>query len=268
MKSYELGVTNEKRKPELIVSLTSYPARIYDIHYCIYSLLTQSIKPNKIILWLGEEQFPNREKDLPNNLLEFIKYGLTIKYTKDIKSYKKLIPALKEYPNSIIVTADDDIFYPQNWLEKLYNSWKNNTDYVICHRAHRVVIENEKIISYNNWDKCVIENKSSFYHFCTTGGGVLYPPNCFYKDIFNEELFINLSPNADDIWFWAMIVLNDKKIKIVDNPINLITYINPARDTGLNSEFTLYSININENDTQLENIINYYPQIMEKLLSE
>ena len=49
LKSFELGITDEKREPNLIVSLTSYPDRIYDIHYCIYSLLIQSLKPNKII---------------------------------------------------------------------------------------------------------------------------------------------------------------------------------------------------------------------------
>ena len=266
----ELGITNEKREPELIVSLTSYPDRMYDIYYCIYSLLTQTLKPNKIILWLGEEQFPNKEKDLPKNLLKFTKYGLTIKYTKDIKSYKKLIPSLKEYPNSIIITADDDIFYPQNWLEKLYNCWKNNKDCVVCHRAHRVGIENEKLIPYNKWEHNIIADKSSFYNFCTTGGGVLYHPNSFYKDIFNEKIFKELTPNADDIWFWAMVVLNDTKIKIVDEPLDNLIYVNPERQKGFNDDDTLYFSNVyeNKNDIQLEKVINYYPQIMEKLLNE
>ena len=44
-------------------SLTSFPQRMYEIHYTLYSLLTQTIKPAKVILWLGREQFPNLEKD-------------------------------------------------------------------------------------------------------------------------------------------------------------------------------------------------------------
>ena len=270
-KATESGVINEKRELELIVSLTSYPDRMYDIHYCIYSLLIQSLKPNKIILWLAEEQFPNKDKDLPKKLFEFTKYGLTIKYTKDLRSYKKLIPSLKEYPNSIVVTADDDIFYPQNWLEKLYNSWKDNKACVICHRAHRIGLENEKVLPYGTWKKCITENKSSFYNFFTGAGGVLYPPNCFYKDIDNEELFMKLAPNADDIWFWAMAVLNDKKIKVVDDePFRNLIYVNSEREVGLNNDFTLCSLNVreNKNDIQFENITNHYPQIMEKLLEE
>ena len=268
--SLESGIIDKKRNPELIVSLTSYPARIYDIHYAIYSLFKQNLKPNKIILWLGKDQFPNREKDLPKKLLKFIKHGLTIKYVKDLKSYTKLIPALKEYKNALIVTADDDIFYPQNWLEKLYNSWQGNRDCVICHRAHRIMLDGKTLFPYNSFKQEIIDDNPSFHIFLTGVGGVLYPPNIFYKDILNEEIYKKLTPQNDDIWFWAMSVLNDKKIKIVDEPINHLTYINPEREIGLNNDLTLSSSNIikNENDIQFEKLINYYPQIMEKLLNE
>ncbi len=269
-KSSKLGISTEKREPEFIVSLTSYPARIYDIHYCIYSLLIQSLKPNKIILWLGEEQFPNRDKDLPKKLLEFTKYGLTIKYTKDIKQFKKLLPSLKEYPNAIIVTADDDIFYPQNWLEKLYNEYENNKDCVVCHRAHKIKIENKKILPYNNWERCIVEKEPSFYNFFTGAGGVLYPPNSLYKDALNADVFTKINPKSDDVWFWSMAVLNGTKIKIVDDePFRNLLYVNPEREIGLNEDGALWILfNKEEKNIQLEKLINYYPQIMEKLLSE
>ena len=115
----EKGVTNEKRETKLIVSLTSYPERMYDIHYCLYSLLTQTLKPDEVILWLAKEQFPNEEKDISQKVLKLKDNGLSIKFCEDIKSYKKIIPTLREYPNEIIVTADDDLYYKENWLEKL-----------------------------------------------------------------------------------------------------------------------------------------------------
>ena len=268
--SSELGIIDEKRELEIIVSLTSYPDRIYDIHYNIYSLLKQTLKPNRIILWLGEEQFPNRDKDLSKKLLEFTKYGLTIKYTKDIKQFKKLIPALKEYQNSIIVTADDDIFYPQNWLEKLYNCWKNHNDCIVCHRAHKIKIENRHFLPYNDWEHCIVEEKSSFYHFFTGAGGVLYPLNSLYKDVLNADVLKKISPKSDDVWFWAMAVLNNTKIKIVDDePFRNLLYINPDREIGLNGDGALWTLyNKEEKNIQLEKLINHYPQIMEKLLSE
>lgn len=39
---------------------------------------------------------------------------------------------------------------------------------------------------------------------------VLYPPNCFYKDIQNEELFISLAPNADDIGLMTLLNENQR----------------------------------------------------------
>ena len=101
------NLTNKK----IIVSLTSYPARIDVVNTTIESILNQSLKANRIILWLAPEQFPNKEKDLPDKLIKLKKYGLIIDWYHDIGSYKKLIPTLKLYPNDIIVTADDDVLY-------------------------------------------------------------------------------------------------------------------------------------------------------------
>ena len=55
-------------------------------------------------------------------ITQFIKNGLEIRFVKDIGSYTKAIYAFKEFSESIIVTADDDIFYPKDWLKKLYLS--------------------------------------------------------------------------------------------------------------------------------------------------
>ena len=103
-------------------------------------------------------------------------------------------------------------------------------------------------------------------NFLTGVGGVLYPPNCLYKDILNEELFMKLAPKADDVWFWAMAVLNHTKILIAKNWIRELTYVNPERERGLTNEITLFSSNKKGgNDLQIENVINHYPQILEIL---
>jgi hypothetical protein len=38
---------------------------------------------------------------------------------KNFGSYDKLIHSLNEYPNDIIATADDGVFYPKELLERL-----------------------------------------------------------------------------------------------------------------------------------------------------
>ena len=146
------GVTEIKREKKLIVSLTSYPARMYDIKYTLFSLLNQSLKPDMVILWLGKEQFPNGYNDIAPSILRFQQQGLTIEFCEDIKSYKKLIPSLEKYPDDIIITADDDIYYPDNWLEQLYESYLQAPDLIHCHRAHQVgITDGGKIASYNMW---------------------------------------------------------------------------------------------------------------------
>jgi hypothetical protein len=89
----------------------------------IQSILNQTYKPDFVVIQLAEEEFPNKEKDLPKNLLKLRQFGLKIKWNKvNYKPYNKLIPTIKEYPNDIIVTVDDDIIYDKNMIKRLWNS--------------------------------------------------------------------------------------------------------------------------------------------------
>lgn len=255
------GVSGDEK--DVIISLTSFPQRMDELHYTLYSLLNQTIKPYKIILWLGREQFPNLNKDVPEKILHLQQNGLTIGWTKNLYSYTKLIPALKKYPDNIIVTADDDIYYEPDWLEKLIKTHKENKNCIICHRAHRVKLDKENLAPYKKWPKKIKVCKASYLNFLTGVGGVLYPSGCLYKDVLNEELFTKLSPKADDVWFWAMAVLNKTKICIADNWVKRLTYINPERERGLTDEVTLFSFNKKGgNDVQIRNVINHYPEIL------
>ncbi|MGH9463240.1 MAG: glycosyltransferase family 2 protein [Vicinamibacteria bacterium] len=247
------------RTPKLIVSLTSFPERIPAIFFTLYSLLNQTVKPDMLLLWLAEEQFPYKEKDLPKRVRDLQEYGLTIKWCADLKSYKKLIPALKEYPNDIIVTADDDVYYPQNWLELLYESYLREPQFIHCHRAHRITFEESgKIGPYNNWPQGISTDEASYMNFLTGVGGVLYPPGSLYQDVSNSDLFMKLCPTADDIWFWAMAVLNDKKIRVVDRNIAELIAIDPELENEVKDGFTLYGINKNANDDQIKRVFDFY----------
>ena len=217
----------------IIISLTSYPARIKLVHTVINSLLNQSIKPYKIILWLSKPEFPNGNIDLPKNLLNLIDKGLTIEYyEKDIKSYKKLIPTLKKYPNNIIVTADDDNIYRKDWLEKLYKTYLKYPKDIAAHRVTKFIYKKKafKIIPGGKH----YYKKPSFLNKLTGVGGVLYFPNCFYKDILNEELFMKLAPTNDDIWFWFQAVLKGTRIRVVEKPNIKLNFVPKSQKVGLN----------------------------------
>ena len=262
----KIGVTEEKRNPRLIISLTSYKERLKDIDFTLYSLLNQNLKPDKIVLWLDKEIF--NEKNLPKTVSKFIKNGLEIKFCEDVKSYTKLIPALKEFPDSIVVTADDDIYYKKDWLEKLYNSYLKNPNDIHCHRAHRVSIDKDgNIVPYENWQKNLSGADVSALNFLTGVGGVLYPPNCFDNTVFDMESALALSPTADDVWFWLMAIKNNKKIRVVKNNDSTIFATNIFRQLGITKEKTLYSVNKQgKNDEQIKAVLAKFHEIKEKLV--
>ena len=72
------NIIKETRNPRIIVTLTSYPERMETIDVVLYSLLDQTLKPDKIVLWLSYEEFPNLEDDVPSNILDMKKYGIEI----------------------------------------------------------------------------------------------------------------------------------------------------------------------------------------------
>ena len=261
---YQSGVSGRKGNPELIVSLTSYPARMYDLHLYLYSLLMQDHKPDKLILWLGEEQFPNRELDVPEKVKRLQKWGLEIKWCPDYKSFKKCIPAFKEYPDAYIVTADDDTYYPSDWLGKLWETHKSTGAPIVAHRCHRVGMKDGQILPYEMWDQHIRTQSISFENFFTGAGGVLYAPGSLHKDVLNVEKAQELCPHGDDIWLWGMAVLNHSKIAMPQESMRRLLYINVERAANLNDDGTLYSSNRDGgNDRQLSQLLAAYPAILD-----
>ena len=264
----DIGINADKRSPKLIVSLTSFPERMYEIHYTIYSLLNQTIKPDEVVLWLAKEQFPGGETDIPQIVLDLQKNGLTIKWCEDLRSYKKLIPALKEFPDDVIVIVDDDVYYPTDWLEKLYKQHLKTPNCIIGHRGHRVMVDdNGHPLSYRKWKRNTTHIKPSYRNFMTGCGGVLYPPHSLYKDVDNIELFRKLAPYGDDIWFWAMTILNNVKIRNFWGRNKKVLLVNPEREMRNTEELTLAKLNIEQdgNNKQMAAVVAHYPQILEKM---
>ena len=274
-----------KNSPQYIVSLTSYGKRLTDTAPVgIVTLLNQTVKPDRIILWVGN----NDKENIPRVMKKLTEKGVEIRFCEDIRSYTKLIPALVNFPDDYIITADDDLFYPQNWFEQLMFEHKNNPRKIICHRAHGIKVDrNHNPIPYFKWDQCIEPNiyfgqtfpsqnengnRPRLESVFPTGvGGILYPPKCFYKDITNKELFLKLSPFADDIWFWAMAVINKEYfgvespyILVKDSHSQKLPLIDPRQEKGKNALWN-YNWAENGNDKQLKAVIEQYPQLRDVL---
>ncbi|MBQ2886365.1 MAG: hypothetical protein IJE43_21805 [Alphaproteobacteria bacterium] len=193
------------------------------------------------------------------------KRSLIIEWYHDIRSYKKLIPALKKYPEEIIITADDDVIYDENLIKNLIKTYKKYPNCIIANRVHWASIQKDKtLLPYKKWAKLIKYKSPSHNLFFTGIGGVLYPPHCFYKDILKEDLFVKLCKDTDDIWFWCMALLKNTKIK-QSNKICNVKYIDlELENTGLNVINCLGG----NNDKNLKLMIEYYPEIINMLSSK
>lgn len=239
----------------LIVSLTSYPPRFHQLHLTLRSLIEQSLVADKIILWINE----NDIELLPKNVSDLVSDNLEIHSINgpDLKSYKKIIPSLMSFHNSIIVTCDDDVIYYSNWLWDLYiNSLRENHSKVICHRAGVVGITKEgKFEEYQKWESVgPYDDVTSMQVFPIGIGGVLYPPGCFHKDVLNIELFLELAPYGDDIWLYFMSTLAGVlKRKISTN------FADPPTHVG-SQESALWRLNVihDGNNQMLSGMLSYY----------
>ncbi|MEG1616807.1 MAG: hypothetical protein RR202_05760 [Bacteroidales bacterium] len=251
---------NKKEDVELIITLTSYGRRVLTtVHYTLFTLLNQTKKPSRIILWLDNRNW--NKNNLPFLVRCCIRKGVQIRFCEDLHSYKKLVPALMEFPESVLVTADDDLFYEKRWLEELYNAYKEEPRVIHCHRALKITF-NEKgdINPYKNWNResQVPSIECSHLIFPTTGAGVLFPPHSLDDDAIDKNKFEYLSPFADDIWFWAMSVKNNTLKKRIKNYTGNLDYVDYMLMPENPETLAFHNLTNGQNDIQIRSVLSHY----------
>ncbi len=248
-------VIKSSRAENVIVSFTSFPARIADVWKVVESLKRQNVQPEKIILWLSELQFPNHNS-IPDSLWEREDEIFEIRMVKeDIRSHKKFYYVMQEFPDKAFVTCDDDIYYDPDTLKHLINSSKKNPGCIIANITRRIGFDSEgNLLPYNSWKG----NQPSFSSedLIQIGvGGVLYPPNTLHKLTLRKDLFISLTPLADDIWLNSMARLN--RTPIVQSSMKL----QPLPITNESPSLSSTNKGQNRNDYQLLQIRKYLSKI-------
>jgi glycosyltransferase involved in cell wall biosynthesis len=200
------------RQTELFLSLTSHPPRMQTISACIRSLLAQSKPADRCILWLSEEQFPRKMDDLPPNLTALATGRFEVRWVPDdLGPHKKYLYAMQEFPQSAVITVDDDVEYDPNLVQTLYEAHLQRKYSVIATRCHLVRFRPDGTLrSYVNWG---LEHQNlrgvDTYALIPTGiGGVLYPPGALPVEAFQVPAIKDTCLHADDLWLKVMTVLN------------------------------------------------------------
>lgn len=266
--SYYENIT--KWRPPLVVSLTSWPRRIGEAHYAIYSLFHQTMLPDRIVLWLSPEEFPRREAELPDAILLLKKQGLTIEWRENYRQYNKLVHALHDYGECLIVTVDDDIYYPAGMLEMLYQEHVRHPRDIIAHRVHEIGLgEDGSILPYSRWKKEIPSRDPRLDVLPTGVGGVLYPGRgALHPDVCNPELFNTLAHDNDDLWFWAMAARQGTPIRTPQEPLNRLEFVNPEKEKRGIDTLAARNVMHRGNDDQMRNLLAYYPDLLALLNRE
>lgn len=217
-----VGCKSHNLPAPLIVSLTSYALRFPTLPLTLKCLLSQTMKANKLLLWIAHED----KQYLSNDILKLQELGLEIDYCQDIGPFTKIIPTLENYPDHFIVTADDDLYYWPTWLEELVTSWDGNKHDIVAHRVHKIRLnENNLPMEYSKWNLDDLNTQmSSPLNFATGVGGVFYPPGAFHVDVLKRDVFLRLCPKADDVWLYWMSRLNGSMARRSNTNNNIISW--------------------------------------------
>jgi hypothetical protein len=159
------------------------------------------VKADRVILWIAQDDLSM----LPAAVLRLQQFGLEIRPCAELGPYKKIIPSLLAFPQAYVVTADDDLYYPANWLEQLLSGVVEGENVIVCRRAHRPKRQATGFARYVDWEWDVVtagEIRDDL--FPTGGAGTVYPPNSLPGETTDDRTFLSMCPRADDVWLYCM----------------------------------------------------------------
>ena len=203
---------------ELVISLTSYPARFPTLHLTVKSLLDQTIRPDRIVLWIAVDDV----SQLPETLTELQSDRFQIETCEDLRSFKKILPSLAKFPDAFILIADDDTYYPDGWLRSLVETYDPAHPSVVFTRGHRPRYSADgKLMPYRQWDRNAVNDPDGTVSqdmLATGNGGVLYPPGSLPPETTDLDTIRKFSATSDDVWLYFMRRRSGFPVKRVPGP--------------------------------------------------
>ena len=235
------GKKKSCKKTEIIISMTTLPDRCENACKSIRSIYRGTMLPDRIILWLCHEDFGNEIPDCLVGLSSEIPIFEVRWSDVDYGPATKLLPAIKAFPDALIMNLDDDYEYKPDILENVYNCWKLNPNSIITVAAHRIGITRTRGYMFNRdgaffgGTHYPVRSKGYDLMFLS-GHGTMYPPHVFDgSEVMNVELMNSHWRTHDELWFWMNAVANGVETVVCGDYINLpgtgwtLNY-NPAKD--------------------------------------
>jgi hypothetical protein len=188
----------------VVVNLTTHGHRIDYVFYALESIARGRMRPNRLILWLDDEDALQHP---PRTLRRLQSRGLEILRCPNYGPHNKQYPyaqTIDEEPRPL-VAADDDVLYPRKWLAELVRAAERHPRDIHAMRTHMVTFEGTAIAPYSRWAPGR-GTQASYRNVGTGVSGVLYPPEFLEALRLEGERFLELAPRADDIWVHVVAV--------------------------------------------------------------
>lgn len=249
-----------KETGNVTVSLTSHSKRVGDFApFAIFSIFQQTVLPDRIVLNINQNKW--NKDNLPVLIKKLQIAGLEVNFCEDVGPHTKLLPAMQKYPDDVMITIDDDIYYDKELVEELLSTREacENMKVVVCRTAKEITFKDGKMQPYSKWPQATPDSKVYLSPFGWSG--MLYSPHCFTDEVFNKSVYQSLCPKADDIWFSVMELIGNVTIVMVKNTHwtgqGEVDHVNEYE--AQNSDALHFqNVGNGENDTQLAKLIEYY----------
>jgi len=183
------------------VTLTTYRARQWAAMLAADSVGRGTLRPARMVLFVdGRSYQPER---LPFPLAVLRRRGVEIVcLDEDYGSYTKLpLFVWRPDPERMpVITVDDDVLYPSDWLQCLRDAALAGGSDVLCYHARRIRVDGAGAFApYVDWE--LVQHTDAGYDILPLGVyGVLYRKEAV-DAIRNKGLAFRAAPNIDDLWF-------------------------------------------------------------------
>lgn len=198
-----------RNSEKIIVSLTTIDSRISAVGECLRTLLRQNYGNYEVRLNVSKDPYLLDKGVSENFVSECVPDGVSVVFVENTGPYRKLLPVLETVDeNDIVVTVDDDVIYPDNFLSTLVAA-NMVYDCPIAYRGRDITIDSGGISGYGKWRKSNLTG-SALSKLPTGKDGVLYRRRYFHRGVFDIDAAKALAPTTDDLWFKWHTAINGK----------------------------------------------------------
>ncbi len=236
----------------IIVGLTTYPKRYERLIETLPYILNQTLKYDKLCIViddnLQENEISNylKLKDLDNRIE--ILFG-----ESKWRVANKLLVPYKKYSDSVIITCDDDMYYPNTAFQEMYEVWLNNKECIVAQEINPAQIDCMTVKYINSFD--VMLRQKEFGKYLTVC--CLFPPKSLEDtDVYNFEKYMYITKGFnDEIWFWLHTTM--KGIYVIG-----LDYTVSYQIDGVSMPFDETALtNVNGNPLEIEAYITRFNEI-------